>query len=89
MQAYETGIIGIRLLPQVIQEWRQPRLEQFSRARHTRSSIALPTFLAECAKPAFQAESALATMRLSKPLTPTTTIDGCRGDTQPECSFFR
>ncbi len=70
LQAYEKGIIGMRLLPLVIQEWRNPRLEEY-RPRTAYSLFNCFTdVLRRMRQSSYPAESALATMRLSKLLTP-------------------
>jgi hypothetical protein len=70
LQAYERQIIGVRLLPQVVREWREP-----SRAEYRpRTAYALfncfTDVLGRERQSRFPAESALATMRLTQLLTP-------------------
>jgi hypothetical protein len=70
LQAYEQGIIGMRILPLVIQEWRNPKFEEY-RPRTAYSLFNCCTdVLGRTRQQSFPAESALATMRLSKLLTP-------------------
>jgi hypothetical protein len=70
LQAYERGIVGLRLLPLVLNEWRQPHLEEYK----PRTAYALfncfTDVLGRERQSRFPAEAALATMRLSKLLTP-------------------
>ena len=70
LQAYERRVIGLRLLPQVIEEWRRPQREEY-RPRTAYSLFNCFTdVLGRERQSRFPAESALATMRLSKLLTP-------------------
>lgn len=70
LQAYERKIIGLRLLPLVITEWRQPQREEY-RPRTAYSLFNCFTdVLGRERQSRFPAESALATMRLSKLLAP-------------------
>jgi hypothetical protein len=70
LQAYERGIIGVRLLPLVIEEWRNPKFEEY-RPRTAYSLFNCFTeVLGRERQSKFPAESALCTMRLSKLLTP-------------------
>lgn len=70
LQAYEQEIIGIRMLPQVIREWRQPSREEY----RPRTAYALfncfTDVLGRERQARYPAESALATMRLSRLLAP-------------------
>ncbi|MBA4016476.1 MAG: hypothetical protein C0483_04750 [Pirellula sp.] len=69
LQAYERRIIGLRLLPLVVEEWRRPSREEY----RPRTAYALFNCFTEVLgrerQSRFPAESALATMRLSKLLT--------------------
>jgi hypothetical protein len=70
LQAYERKIVGLRLLPQVIEEWRRPTRDEY-RPRTAYSLFNCFTEVFGRTRQArFPAESALATMRLSKLLTP-------------------
>ena len=70
LQAYERKIIGLRLLPLVIAEWREPQREEY-RSRTAYSLFNCFTdVLGRERQSRFPAESALATMRLSKLLAP-------------------
>jgi len=70
LRAYEQGIIGARLLPLVIQEWRRPKFEEY-RPRTAYSLFNCFTeVLGRERQSRFPAESALCTMRLSKLLAP-------------------
>jgi hypothetical protein len=75
LRAYEQGIIGVRLLPLVIQQWRNPKFEEY-RPRTAYSLFNCFTdVLGKTRQTTFPAESALATMRLSKLLTPPHVLD--------------
>ncbi|MBL9091619.1 MAG: hypothetical protein JNL96_10365 [Planctomycetaceae bacterium] len=70
LQAYERKIIGLRLLPLVVREWRQPSHDEH-RPRNAYSLFnAFTQVLGRERQSRFPAESALATMRLSKLLAP-------------------
>ncbi|MBL9094694.1 MAG: hypothetical protein JNL96_25965 [Planctomycetaceae bacterium] len=70
LQAYERKIIGLRLLPLVVDEWRNPTREEY-RPRTAYSLFNCFTeVLGRERQSRFPAESALATMRLSKLLAP-------------------
>lgn len=70
LQAYERKIIGLRLLPLVVEEWRRPTREEY-RPRNAYSLFNCFTdVLGRERQSRFPAESALATMRLSKLLAP-------------------
>jgi hypothetical protein len=70
LRAYEQGIVGLRLLPLVIQEWRNPKFEEY----RTRTAYSLfncfTTVLGQSRQANYPAESALSIMRLSKLLSP-------------------
>ncbi|HEY1656440.1 MAG TPA: hypothetical protein VGF86_15160 [Candidatus Tumulicola sp.] len=70
LRAYEQGIVGLRLLPLVLEEWRHPHLDAY----RPRTAYALfnvfTDVLGRERQAKFPAESALSTMRLSKLLTP-------------------
>ena len=74
LQAYETGIIGLRLLPLVIQEWRSPTFEEYQPRTAYSLFNCFTDVLRRTRQVRYPAESALATMRLSKLLTPTTAL---------------
>jgi hypothetical protein len=70
LQAYERKIVGLRLLPLVVEEWRRPTREEY-RPRTAYSLFNCFTeVLGRERQSRFPAESALATMRLSKLLAP-------------------
>jgi hypothetical protein len=74
LQAYEQGIIGMRLLPLVIKEWRRPTHEEY-RPRTAYSLFNCFTdVLGRVRQSKFPAESALATMRLSRLLSPPSNV---------------
>jgi hypothetical protein len=52
LQAYERGIVGARLLPDLIQEWREPRHEAF----RPRTAYSLLNCYTEIVKPRFQSQ---------------------------------
>ena len=70
LQAYERDIIGIRMLPLVIREWRQPSREEYRRRTAYSLFNCFTDVLGRERQSRYPAESALATMRLSKLLTP-------------------
>jgi hypothetical protein len=70
LQAYERKIVGLRLLPLVVEEWRRPSREEY-RPRTAYSLFNCFTdVLGRERQSRFPAESALSTMRLSKLLSP-------------------
>jgi hypothetical protein len=70
LQSYERKIVGLRLLPQVIEEWRHPSREEYQpRTAYSLFNCITEVFGRE-RQSRFPAESALSTMRLSKLLTP-------------------
>lgn len=84
LQAYEKDIIGMRLLPLVIQEWRNPKFEEY-RPRTAYSLFNCFTdVLGRTRQASYPAEAALATMRLSKLLTPAQVLDATCSPAQPE-----
>lgn len=75
LQAYERKIVGLRLLPLVVDEWRKPSREEY-RPRTAYSLFNCFTeVLGRERQTRFPAESALATMRLSKLLAPPSTTE--------------
>lgn len=75
LQAYEQNMIGTRLLPLVIEEWRNPKFEEY-RPRTAYSLFNCFTdVLGRTRQATYPAEAALATMRLSKLLTPPQVLD--------------
>lgn len=75
LQAYERKIVGLRLLPQVIAEWRHPSREEYQPRTAYSLFNCFTEVLGRERQTRFPAESALTTMRLSKLLTPPTAID--------------
>jgi hypothetical protein len=70
LRAFEQGIVGLRLLPLVLQEWRHPHLDEY-RPRTAYSLFNCFTdVLGRVRQSKYPAEAALSTMRLSKLLTP-------------------
>lgn len=70
LQAYERKIVGLRLLPQVIEEWRRPSREEYQPRTAYSMLNCFTEVLGRERQSRFPAESALATMRLAKLLTP-------------------
>ncbi|MBA4017006.1 MAG: hypothetical protein C0483_07530 [Pirellula sp.] len=70
LQAYERKIVGLRLLPQVIEEWRRPQREEYQPRTAYSLFNCFTDVLGRERQTRFPAESALATMRLAKLLTP-------------------
>lgn len=73
LQAYERRIIGLRLLPLVIEEWRRPQREEYQPRTAYSLFNCFTDILGRERQSRFPAESALATMRLSKLLMPPST----------------
>ena len=70
LQAYEAKVLGLRLLPLALAEWRNPSREEYlPRTAYSLFNCVTDVFGRE-RQSRFPAESALATMRLSKLLTP-------------------
>ena len=70
LQAYERKIIGLRLLPLVVDEWRRPTREEYQPRTAYSLFNCFTEVLGRERQSRFPAESALATMRLSKLLAP-------------------
>lgn len=70
LQAYERKIIGLRLLPLVVEEWRRPSREEYQPRTAYSLFNCFTEVLGRERQSRFPAESALATMRLSKLLAP-------------------
>ena len=75
LQAFERGVIGIRLLPMVLREWRHPHLDDY----HPRTGWSLwncfTDVIGRTRQKASPAEAALSTIRLQKLLAPPLTLD--------------
>jgi hypothetical protein len=70
LQAYEKHIVGIRLLPDVLREWRHPSREEYLPRTAYSLFNCFTEVLGRERQSAYPAEAALTTMRLSKLLTP-------------------
>ena len=70
LQAYERKIIGLRMLPLVVEEWRRPSREEYQPRTAYSLFNCFTDVLGRERQSRFPAESALATMRLSKLLAP-------------------
>lgn len=70
LQAYERKIIGLRLLPLVVEEWRRPSRPEYEPRTAYSLFNCFTEVLGRERQSRFPAESALATMRLSKLLAP-------------------
>lgn len=70
LQAYERKIVGLRLLPLVVVEWRKPSREEYQPRTAYSLFNCFTDVLGRERQSRFPAESALATMRLSKLLAP-------------------
>lgn len=70
LQAYERKIVGLRLLPLVVEEWRRPTREEYQPRTAYSLFNCFTEVLGRERQSRFPAESALATMRLSKLLAP-------------------
>lgn len=75
LRAYEQDIIGARLLPLVIQEWRTPRFEDYRPRTAWSLWNAFTSVLGRTRQATQPAAAALTTIRLQKLLTPLEVID--------------
>jgi hypothetical protein len=75
LQAYERRIIGLRLLSPVIEEWRRPQREEYQPRTAYSLFNCFTDVLGRERQTRFPAESAQATMRLSKLLTPPSAVN--------------
>ena len=69
LQAYERKIIGLRLLPLVVEEWRRPSREEYQPRTAYSLFNCFTEVLGRERQSRFPAESALATMKLGRLLT--------------------
>jgi len=80
LQAYEQGIVGLRLLPLVLEEWRRPHRDEYlSRTAYSLFNC-FTDVLGRERQARYPAESALSTMRLSKLLTPPINVTARRAE---------
>lgn len=75
LQSFERGVIGIRLLPLILREWRQPRLEDYRPRTGWSLWNCFTDVIGRTRQQASPAEAALSTIRLQKLLTPPLTLD--------------
>jgi len=75
LQAFERGVIGIRLLPLILQEWRNPRLSDYRPRTGWSLWNCFTDVIGRTRQKASPAEAALSTIRLQKLLTPPLTLD--------------
>jgi hypothetical protein len=75
LQAFERGVIGVRLLPLVLREWRHPRLEDYRPRTGWSLWNCFTDVIGRTRQQATPAEAALSTIRLQKLLTPPLTLD--------------
>ncbi|HZV25481.1 MAG TPA: DUF932 domain-containing protein [Acidothermaceae bacterium] len=75
LRAFETDIIGIRLLPLVLQEWRHPKFEDYKPRTGWSLFNCFTDVLGRTRQARQPAEAALTTMRLSRLLSPPEVID--------------
>ncbi|HWB12366.1 MAG TPA: hypothetical protein VG826_24285 [Pirellulales bacterium] len=75
LQAFEHGVIGIRLLPLVLREWRNPRLEDYQPRTGWSLWNCFTDVIGRTRQKASPAEAALSTIRLQKMLAPPLTLD--------------
>jgi hypothetical protein len=70
LQAYERGIIGARLLPLVIREWRNPKFEEYQPRTGWSLWNCFTDVISRTRQVVSPAQSALSTIRLQKLLAP-------------------
>lgn len=75
LQAFERGVIGIRLLPLVLREWRCPHLDDYRPRNGWSLWNCFTDVIGRTRQKASPAEAALSTIRLQKLLTPPLTLD--------------
>ena len=75
LRAYEQGIIGTRLLPLVIQEWRQPQIEEYRSRTAWSLWNAFTSVLGRTRQATHPAAAAATTIRLQHLLSPPDVID--------------
>lgn len=75
LQAYERGVVGIRLLPLVLREWRDPKFDAYLPRTGWSLWNCFTDVLTRRRHAATPAEAALSTIRLQKLLTPPLTLD--------------
>ena len=75
LQAYERGIIGTRLLPLVLHEWRNPRLDDFRPRTGWSLWNCFTEVLGRTRQASHPAQAALSTIRLQGLLRPADVID--------------
>ena len=74
LQAYEWGIIGMRLLPLVIDEWRNPQFEEYRHRTGWSLWNCFTTVLGRKRQAAHPAQAAASTIRLQQLLSPPASI---------------
>jgi hypothetical protein len=74
LQAFERGVIGIRLLPAILREWRHPRLDDYRPRTGWSLWNCFTDVIGRTRQQANPAEAALSTIRLQKLLTPPLTL---------------
>jgi len=84
LQAYEQDIIGARLLPLVIREWRSPKFEEYLPRTAYSLFNCFTDVLGRTRQSSYPAEAALSTMRLSKLLSPPLVLDATCCQSPPE-----
>jgi len=75
LQAFERGVIGIRMLPLVLNEWRHPRLDDYRPRTGWSLWNCFTDVIGRTRQKAGPAEAALSTIRLQKLLAPPLTLD--------------
>jgi len=75
LQAFESGVIGIRLLPLVLHEWRYPQLDDYRPRTGWSLWNCFTDVIGRTRQKTGPAEAALSTIRLQKLLTPPLTLD--------------
>jgi hypothetical protein len=75
LQAYEADIIGSRLLPQIIKEWRTPRFEEYRPRTGWSLWNCFTDVLSRTRQAQHPAQAALTTIRLQRLLSPPDMVD--------------
>ncbi len=75
LQAYEQNVIGARLLPQVIKEWRQPKFDEYRPRTAWSLWNCFTAVLSRTRQASHPAQAALTTIRLQRLLRPPDPMD--------------
>lgn len=75
LQAFERGVIGIRLLPAILREWRNPKLDDYRPRTGWSLWNCFTDVIGRTRQQASPAEAAASTIRLQRLLAPPLTLD--------------